>query len=249
MTDRPDDKTLMPCPFCGEAPRMSHKNAGVCGDAIPYFQGMPYSERHTIACRNGHMAHVSRKTKESAISAWNTRTPTEPSADDRAALDRLQKDADRAYCNYIDETDKKCRGLEYKIETKTLSMDDVKAHCAASELLGQHRGITHALKMFRASLTARQPVQPGDIEGWQPIDTAPKDGTKIWTCVAGVQTSLCIGYFCRAKDRTEIDKWVTNVWSEEIGPTRTMIEPTHWMYPLAATTAPPQRGRIAGKGA
>lgn len=64
---------LMPCPFCGETPRMNHKSAGIYGDAIPDVQGMSYPESFSIACRNGHMAHVSKKTKDEAVSAWNTR--------------------------------------------------------------------------------------------------------------------------------------------------------------------------------
>ena len=51
---------LLPCPFCGEAPRLWEYNKGEC----------------EIECINGHCPsepHVGIHTKAEAIAAWNTR--------------------------------------------------------------------------------------------------------------------------------------------------------------------------------
>lgn len=52
-------------------------------------------------------------------------------------------------------------------------------------------------------------------EGWQPIETAPKDGTDILILHQGLAR---IGFFDKAKD---------GVWS--IWPGRATASPTHWM--------------------
>ena len=96
-------------------------------------------------------------------------------------------------------------------------------------------GAIHETLLYHAE-TIRAALQ--QQHKWQDISTAPRDGTRIIVC-CGEHPS--IAYFEKAKDRRDIDMWLTNVWSEEIGRTRTMIKPQVWM-PLPQ---PPDTGEKA----
>lgn len=99
------------------------------------------------------------------------------------ALEALKKEADDAYCRYIDAMDKKCRGFEYKIANGKILFEDIKAHASANELLGQHRGIHHAVKII-AALTDKargewkpiaDAIKPDDAYATSPILIAVED--------------------------------------------------------------------------
>lgn len=83
---------------------------------------------------------------------------------------------------------------------------------------------------------AASPAPPDPPEGWQPISTAPKDGT--WLLVTGCNTSplvLVAGYRVEANRRSyPEDRWVA--WGNI-----TVRPPTHWMrLPDPPEEAPPQ---------
>lgn len=83
------------------------------------------------------------------VSTFRMSAPLESPVENEA-LDRLAKEADNAYCRFINLIDKKCRGFESKIANGMITMEEIKDYSIAYELLGQHRGIHHALKVFRA---------------------------------------------------------------------------------------------------
>jgi len=68
---------------------------------------------------------------------------------------------------------------------------------------------------------------------WQPIETAPRDGTRFWAFQASKEAEQ---YICWWKeDFAHWEGWQT-VWDDE-------PEPTHWMPlpdPPADQTTPPQ---------
>lgn len=91
---------------------------------------------------------------------------TTPS-DIRAALEcvvkQLKTDGDRAYCNALDLADKNCRGAQYKLENGLFGNDDLNWHCQHNELIGQHRGMYHAINLLHELTTALfEQVSKGD---------------------------------------------------------------------------------------
>ncbi len=70
----------------------------------------------------------------------------------KAAFDELKKDADIAYCRYIDICDKECRGTEYHLENGTFSQQMLESYKLAYDMYGFHRGIHKALKEVRTLL-------------------------------------------------------------------------------------------------
>lgn len=72
--------------------------------------------------------------------------------DIKAAFDELKKDADIAYCRYIDICDKECRGTEYHLEKGTFSQQMLESYKLAYDMYGFHRGIHKALKEVRTLL-------------------------------------------------------------------------------------------------
>ena len=97
-----------------------------------------------------------------------------------------------------------------------------------------------ALHRIVAAVDAALSAQVQDVAGWQPIETAPKDGTPVilWTVWVGDEISpdpfseVQIGYWDHGNDLPESHdfsrrpEWVV----QRIG------EPTHWM-PLPAAPA------------
>lgn len=81
--------------------------------------------------------------------------PAGVSEDERAkALERVMKDADSAYIEYIRQMEKPdCLGFQAKMNYGKFGLEQLEAHCKASHLLGQHRGIHHAIKMLSPYLT------------------------------------------------------------------------------------------------
>ena len=84
----------------------------------------------------------------------------------------------------------------------------------------------HAPKIFRAAVSALS-AQVQDVAGWQPIETAPKDGTRLllmWEPFSGMS------------EHVELGKWnVRNGWVNTYGHAFSG-SPTHFM-PLPAAPA------------
>ena len=93
------------------------------------------------------------------------------------------------------------------------------------------------LQAMEAALASR-----ASVDTWQDIETAPKDGTQILVHCGGVATSICLARYKKAKTLRDSDMWVTNVWTEEIGFSKTRVVPTHWQ-PLPAAKFPDLVGR------
>ena len=53
-------------------------------------------------------------------------------------LAEIKKDAERAYCRYIDILDQNCRGIEYKVENKLIDYAFIENYGNAQEKLGFH---------------------------------------------------------------------------------------------------------------
>jgi len=62
-----DDVTLLPCPFCGKEP-MLHRLANM-------------SSLHKVSCKFCDAGPHSSLSREAAITAWNTRTPSPDSGE------------------------------------------------------------------------------------------------------------------------------------------------------------------------
>jgi len=83
------------------------------------------------------------------------------------------------------------------------------------------------------NLPIPQSRSTAELEAWQPIETAPKDGTRI------------IVYRPRDNDycyHVGEDVWRRNCWYKSPA----MCQPTHWM-PLPEAPGLIEQGRIAGK--
>jgi len=71
-----------------------------------------------------------------------------------ALVGRLQARADNAYCAYIDRLRRdECLGWEIKAERGLFREPELKAHTAASEMLGRHRALSEAAALVRELLT------------------------------------------------------------------------------------------------
>lgn len=102
-------------------------------------------------------------------------------------------------------------------------------------------------KMVAAAIDALVPHDEQPTSGWQPIDTAPKDGTKILLCLTGYQP--VVGYFDGEQweyqergDFVEEDHWFA--WQEQTGVWR----PDNWMPLPAAPLASSETRKENGNG-
>lgn len=68
---------------------------------------------------------------------------------------------------------------------------------------------------------------------WQPIETAPKDGTHVLTFVREMPNPICVGWYQEDNDDGEI----VGTWRDDGG------SPTHWM-PLPE---PPEDETLEGQ--
>lgn len=104
---------------------------------------------------------------------------TAPPADAgmREALEQLRKEADSAYCRFLDKmSSKPCLGHEAKISNGTFGVTELEAHRHAKELLGFHRGIYHAIKALTApgATTKSDGDEPSSrTAGGFPVAAAP----------------------------------------------------------------------------
>lgn len=85
---------------------------------------------------------------------------------------------------------------------------------------------------LRSAITAAQP------EGWQPIETAPRDGTSILILYNGCAIEAC----WECVEYGDWESWSESVywWSSELNCLDDGDEPTHWM-PLPAAPATPEQ--------
>ena len=78
------------------------------------------------------------------------------------------------------------------------------------------------LRMFKTHLVALRSRQAPQASGWQPIETAPKDGTEVWLGRKAKRNARHEGWripFCHYQDGTWYD-------DEGLG---IPDDPTHWM--------------------
>jgi hypothetical protein len=64
--------------------------------------------------------------------------------------------------------------------------------------------------------------EPGEVSEWQPIETAPKDGTHVVLLVPGCRSVAVVGHWF---DFGQVVHGVTGFWEASA----TQIAPTHWM--------------------
>ncbi len=90
----------------------------------------------------------------------------------------------------------------------------------------QYAGVTEALRLVKEARSALS-AQVQDVAGWQPIETAPKDGSDVLLSSPNWHGDVVVGCwsFEGWRDREDSDK----------------LEPTHWM-PLPAAPAKQEGG-------
>lgn len=102
----------------------------------------------------------------------------------------------------------------------------------AAGFVGLHTGqqAGHAALDALALSEARKALKG---QGWQPIETAPKDGTRVF--VYGWQygvSLLGVGYWFQSRTIKELGGWICHTLPEQVV-SGTFTDPTHWM-PLPA---------------
>ena len=86
------------------------------------------------------------------------------------------------------------------------------------------------LAMRQSLVSALLAVEPTPMP-WQPIETAPKDGTMVWL---GKPYTIRTGFWSN-----NVSGWIDYARSENFGgPQGLVFEPTHWMR----LPAPPEAG-------
>lgn len=63
------------------------------------------------------------------------------------------------------------------------------------------------------------------IEGWQSIESAPKDGSFIWLAT---KDHMRIGYWYVVTDDPSKEHWADMARAEARGPRDLLFTPTHW---------------------
>ncbi len=124
--------------------------------------------------------------------------------------------------------------------TITLTREEAQKLLDGFERVGWAR--TEHADILRARLSAPEPEPEPEPVAWQPIDTAPKDGTNILVCCAvdadGTQIKSH-GLFTQRAAWWGEEGWV--VYCDIIQEPQCFFEPTHWMPVPPLYTAPPQR--------
>lgn len=189
------EMVLKPCPFCGrEDSAEGPTQEGAI--ALTHFKSPAGGTVMRVACCCGSTGKASRDYDD-AIAAWNTRAaPSSPVGE--GVREKVARIIDPAAFADWKEAD-----------FATLTP-------AATKALGKAVHDAYALADAILALLSTPP------SGWQPIETAPKDGTMV--LIADARD----GYVCEARHLDEGRGWwarnndPTDYWGEE-------IFPTHWM--------------------
>lgn len=172
---------LKPCPFCG-------------GDAdIDEFEGKLLETVFAASCNNddcpiGHKDHGSWPTKTDALNSWNKRAALAPVDVDYfgSLVEKSRLSAQKACVKFPQPNYVTLKIAEEAGEVIRAAVHYAEGRMSWNEVEGE---IVQLLAMLIRLVTEGDEingVKPPDIRaargcfwGWQPIETAPKDGTWI----------------------------------------------------------------------
>lgn len=104
------------------------------------------------ASKYRQVIYADESQRQIALDAWRAALATKPAAKDDETVVALRKEADNAYCRFLDKMSAPlCLGVEHKLETGKFGAAELNAHVDARELYGFHRGINHALAALAAT--------------------------------------------------------------------------------------------------
>ena len=150
-------ETLLPCPFCQSQALKLHDNTG------PKLCTNPHA---FVSCLNCFTDGPERTTPEGAGESWNTRTPTSSTGSSDIIGELVEG---YRVEHHVDQQLRK-RQEWWEIRTAT---GEYLATCADPDVAERLRA---ALANAKATPS---PEAVREMAGWQPIETAPRDGSGI----------------------------------------------------------------------
>lgn len=235
---------LLACPFCGAAPETQGSGEGQKGLMIDCI---------TPGCVNPHVSYYDHPT---AIRAWNTRTPPATLYAGVREAKRLVNERleDLATANALYSKDQRLTTADKiaRNEREISWLKDLRSAISTQPAGGIQGSI--ATKPSPSST----PATASETAGWQPIETAPRDGTPVlvWHRGAFVVAEYCAIWQANNKhwcartpstDESDRSNMVTQLDPPHIGGNPipgTWDSPTHWM-PLPTSPPLPETDAVA----
>lgn len=217
-------EVLKPCPHCGN----TDLKIGKSGSGLQWVYCLP--------------CHVGKHgdTKERAISAWNTRTP-QP---DAAAIRKAALEEAALECESWRGIDGQGAAKHIRALSTTLVEPAIPTPSVTLVDGSDYINSPQCAKARLSAIRSETQDAPLAINGWFPIESAPKDGTRIFLYWASQDSD---GTFLRD---TRVIGWYSDAgWHIEDHMFPNVIRhkkiPTHWMPLPGRPAASPTQSKDA----